>query len=244
MKRYYYDFHIHSCLSPCGDDDNTPNNIAGMAMLMGLNIVALTDHNTCKNCPAFFTAAAKYGITPIAGMELTTSEDIHVVCLFENLKDAMSFDEFVDSKRIKIKNKVEIFGKQQIMDGEDNITGEDEYLLPNATNISLDEVPALVAGYSGVSFPAHIDKQANGIIATLGTFPKTPAFDIVEINNKDNIDKYISEYSLSDKILVVDSDAHLLTSMREHEYYFDLECESDSDEEIRHSLFKILRKDR
>ena len=91
MKRYYYDFHIHSCLSPCGDDDNTPNNIAGMAMLMGLNIVALTDHNTCKNCPAFFTAAAKYGITPIAGMELTTSEDIHVVCLFENLKDAMAF---------------------------------------------------------------------------------------------------------------------------------------------------------
>ena len=84
MNRYYYDLHIHSCLSPCGDNDNTPNNIAGMATLCGLNIVALTDHNSCKNCPAFFAAAKKYGIIPIAGMELTTSEDIHIVCLFEN----------------------------------------------------------------------------------------------------------------------------------------------------------------
>ena len=65
MKKYYYDLHIHSCLSPCGDDDSTPNNVAAMASLSELNIVALTDHNTCKNCPAFFAAARKYGITSI-----------------------------------------------------------------------------------------------------------------------------------------------------------------------------------
>ncbi len=241
MKKYYYDFHIHSCLSPCGDDDNTPNNIAGMAMLMGLNIVALTDHNSCKNCPAFFEAANRYGITPLAGMELTTAEDIHVVCLFENLEDAMRFDEFVDSKRVKIKNKVEIFGNQQIMDGQDNIVGEDEFLLTNATNIFLDEVPDLVKQYGGISFPAHIDKQANGIIATLGTFPETADFNIIEINRKENIDKYIEKYSLSDKILLINSDAHLLTTMREHENYLELETESDSDEAIRHSLFDFLR---
>ena len=88
MSRYTYDLHVHSCLSPCADNDNTPNNIAGMATILGLNIIALTDHNTCKNCPAFFTAAKRYGLVPVAGMELTTSEDIHVVCLFENLEDA------------------------------------------------------------------------------------------------------------------------------------------------------------
>ena len=86
MKKYYYDLHVHSCLSPCGDDDNTPNNIAGMAKLCGLDIIALTDHNSTKNCPAFFKACEKYGLLPIAGMELTTSEDIHVVCLFERLQ--------------------------------------------------------------------------------------------------------------------------------------------------------------
>ena len=79
MPKYYYDLHTHSCLSPCGDDDNTPNNICGMAALSEIDIVALTDHNSSKNCPAFFTAAEKYGVIPVAGMELTTAEDIHVV---------------------------------------------------------------------------------------------------------------------------------------------------------------------
>ena len=85
MNRYYYDLHIHSCLSPCGDDDSTPNNIAGMASLKGLQIVALTDHNTCKNCPAIMKKAEEYGVTEIPGMELTTSEEIHVLCLFRNI---------------------------------------------------------------------------------------------------------------------------------------------------------------
>ena len=70
MSKYYYDLHIHSCLSPCADDDMTPNNICGMAMLQGLNIVALTDHNSAKNCPAFFEACKKYGLIAIAGMEI------------------------------------------------------------------------------------------------------------------------------------------------------------------------------
>ena len=95
MSRYYYDFHVHSCLSPCADDDNTPNNLAGMAALCGINIMALTDHNSCKNCPAFFEAAKRNGIIPIAGMELTTSEDIHLVCLFPELDVAMEFDKSI-----------------------------------------------------------------------------------------------------------------------------------------------------
>ena len=73
MTGYFYALHIHSCLAPCADDDMTPANIAGMAALQGLNLVALTDHNSCKNCPAFFEAAKKQGIIPVAGMELTIS---------------------------------------------------------------------------------------------------------------------------------------------------------------------------
>ena len=112
--RYPYDLHNHSCLSPCADNDNTPNNIVGMAYLCGLKIMALTDHNTAKNCPAFFEAAARYGIIPIAGMELTTSEDIHAVCLFPDLPSAMRFDEYIDSHRIKIKNRPEFFGNIEL----------------------------------------------------------------------------------------------------------------------------------
>ena len=86
MSRYYYDLHIHSCLSPCGDDDMTPANIAGMASLKGLTLLALTDHNSCRNCPAFFEACNAFGIVPVAGMELTTAEDIHLIVLFPTLE--------------------------------------------------------------------------------------------------------------------------------------------------------------
>ena len=111
MNKYYYDLHIHSCLSPCADNDNTPNNIAGMASICALNIVALTDHNTCKNCPAFFEAARRYGIIPVAGMELTTSEDIHIICLFEELEAALQFSHEIEKRRILIKNRTDIFGE-------------------------------------------------------------------------------------------------------------------------------------
>lgn len=241
MNKYYYDLHIHSCLSPCADDDNTPNNIAGMATLCGLNIVALTDHNTCKNCPAFFEAAKRYGIIPVAGMELTTAEDIHVICLFENLSDAMAFDEEIDKRRIKIENRTDIFGNQFILDGEDNIIGEDKYLLSNATTVSLEEVPQLAESFGGIAYPAHIDRQANGVIEVLGTFPETPYFSIVEINRKERVEEYIKKYSLEDKMVIISSDAHYLENMRDKENYFELDDEPYSSALVRHNLFEYLK---
>ena len=86
-----YDLHIHSCLSPCGDDDMTPANIAGMCAIKGLDVVALTDHNSSKNCPAFLAAAEEYGLLAIPGMEINTSEEVHAVCLFPTLEAAMDF---------------------------------------------------------------------------------------------------------------------------------------------------------
>ena len=185
MNKYYYDLHIHSCLSPCADDDNTPNNIAGMATLCELNIIALTDHNTCKNCPAFFEACKRYGLIPVAGMELTTAEDIHVICLFEELSDAMAFDEALQSHRMLIENRKDIFGNQLILDGEDILIAEEPYFLSNATDISIEEAPDFVQSFNGICYPAHIDRQANGVISVLGTFPDTPEFNIVEINRKE-----------------------------------------------------------
>ena len=241
MNRYYYDLHLHSCLSPCGDDDNTPNNIAGMASLCGLNIIALTDHNTCKNCPAFFEAAKRYGIIPIAGMELTTAEDIHVVCLFEELDNAMAFDAEIDKRRMKIENRTDIFGNQYILDGEDNIIGEEKYLLPNATSVSLEEAFELVKSFGGISYPAHIDRQSNGIISVLGTFPEAPDFNIIEINQKEKVEEYVKKYSLEDKRVIISSDAHYLTDMRDKENFFEIDDEPYSSALVRSNLFKLLR---
>lgn len=242
MNKFYYDLHIHSCLSPCADDDNTPNNIAGMAKLCGLNIIALTDHNSCKNCPAFFKACKRYGLIPVPGMELTTSEDIHVICLFEDLGKAMGFDEAIQSRRMLVDNRKDIFGNQFVLDGDDNIIGEEQYLLSNATDISIEDVPALVERYGGICFPAHIDRQANGIISVLGTFPETPEFNAVEFNSADNIEEYSKKYSIKDKTIIVSSDAHCLTGLKDKENYFELDGELHSDKLVRHSLFEKLKK--
>ena len=242
MSKYYYDLHIHSCLSPCADNDNTPNNIAGMASICGLNIVALCDHNTCKNCPAFFDAARRYGIIPVAGMELTTSEDIHIICLFEELESALEFSNEVEKRRILIKNRIDIFGEQLIMDSEDNVIGEEEHLLSNATTLSVEDVPQLVERYGGVCYPAHIDREANGIISVLGTFPETPHFDCVELHNGEKQTEYTERFSLERKVFVVSSDAHYLTDMREENRYFELNDEPYSSAFVRRQLFKKLGK--
>lgn len=233
---------MHSCLSPCGDGDMTPNNIAGMATLAGLNIVALTDHNTCKNCPAFYEAAKRNGIIPIAGMELTTAEDIHIVCLFEQIKDAMDFDEFVDKHRIKIPNRVEIFGEQQILDETDSIVGEEEFLLPNATDISIEMVPQYVEKFNGICFPAHVDRQSNGAIAVLGEFPDYTGFSCCEFYDKEKVEEYSIKYpAIQKRKIIVSSDAHYLWHIRDKDCYVELEDEPYSGDLVRHNLFQYLR---
>lgn len=244
MSRYTYDLHIHSCLSPCADNDMTPANIAGTATLAGIQIMALTDHNSVKNCPAFFKACKKYGVIPVAGMELTTAEDIHVVCLFEQLENALAFGDEVDSRRIKIPNRVDIFGDQLIMDDEENVVGTDDFMLPNATEITVEEAPDIVKKYGGICYPAHIDRQANGIIAILGTFPETPFFGCAELHDKEKIASHLEKYPvLENKQIVISSDAHYLWDIRDADAYFDLDDEPYSSALVRKRLFEKLRGD-
>ena len=240
MSRFYYDLHTHSCLSPCGDEDNTPNNLLGMASLSEIDILALTDHNTAKNCPAFFEAAERYGVIPVAGMELTTSEDIHVVCLFETLEDAMAFDREIAGRRVLIKNKASIFGEQLILDADDNVIGEEEYLLTNATTVSIEDAPELVHKYGGVCYPAHIDRTSNGIIAVLGTIPPTPHFDCVELRDAERIGEYKEKYGIGDKTVIVSSDAHRLTDMKDGENFVTLDAPRDDACAVRRALMDHL----
>lgn len=241
MKEYYYDLHIHSCLSPCGDDDMTPNNIAGMGVVAKLDIMALTDHNTCRNCPAFFKTAQANGIVPVAGMELTTAEDIHLVCLFEKLEDAMRFDALVSEKRIPFKNRVDIFGEQMVMNENDEVIAIEENLLSNATMITVDEAPDLVKECGGICYPAHIDREANGIVATLGIFPEFPFFPCAEYHDGDKRPEYESKFELlKSKPSVVSSDAHYLWDISGRLNCFELEC-SENHNDIRKALFERLK---
>lgn len=245
MSRYLTDLHIHSCLSPCGDDDMTPGNIAGMAVLNGLQIVALTDHNTAKNCPAFFRAAKGYGLIPIAGMELTTAEDIHVVCLFRTLEDALDFDRFVETRRFPIKNKPAIFGRQLLIGENDEIVGEEEILLINAVNISIEEAHREVSSRGGVCYPAHIDRSANGIIAMLGDFPPDPQFTAFELNDAASLDDMKQRHPIVSErqlVHVAASDAHYLTDIAEDGFPLELDDEPYSSALVTNRLIDHLLK--
>ncbi len=242
MNKYYYDLHIHSCLSPCGDDDMTPANICGMAALKGLQIVALTDHNTCGNCESFLKAASANGLIGIAGMELTTSEDIHIVCLFEFLDDALAFSDKVKEYRTPFPNRVDIFGRQMYLDENDEVLGEEENFLPIATSLSLEAAYELACSCNALVYPAHIDRSANGIVETLGTLPDEPDFVCVEYKDGAKEEKLIKKIpSLANKKRVVNSDAHYLWDINEAENYVELDDEPYSSAYVRKKLFEYLR---
>lgn len=211
-----YDFHIHSCLSPCADDDMTPTNIVMMAALKGLDVIAITDHNSCRNCKATIEIGKKNDIIVLPGMELTTSEEVHVICLFAELEHAMRFDSYVYERLIKVKNKESIFGNQIVVDEEENELEREEYLLINATTIGFSEVYELVTAYHGVMIPAHIDKNSNSVISNLGFLPPDSSFSCVELSELGNRDSLLdSNPYLYQCRVISDSDAHSLGQMNE-----------------------------
>ncbi len=241
MNKYYYDFHIHSCLSPCADNEMTPNNIAGMATLAGLQIVALTDHNTTRNCPAFFAAAKRNGIIPIAGAELTTAEDIHLVCLFPDLDSAAAFDEDLQKHRILIPNRTDIFGDQLVLNENDELLFTEPNLLSNATDITVDSAFDYIKQFGGICYPAHIDRHSNGIISTLGVFPDTPPFGCAELVDFNQADTLLAQQpALNGKQLLFGSDAHYLWDIPDKAHYLELDDEPYSSALVRKRLFERL----
>lgn len=218
MVNLTYDLHIHSCLSPCGDDDMTPANIAGMAAVKGLDVIALTDHNSCRNCPALLKMAEEYGVLAIPGIEVTTMEEIHAVCLFAELKAALEFDAYVYSRLMPFPNNEKIFGKQQIYNEFDEVTGTIPNLLINSTEISIDELWDLAAGYGGVMFPAHVDKSANSLIANLGMIPPDSKFKTAEVKDLKKLHGLKKDHPYLESCRIIsNSDAHYLEQIHEPE---------------------------
>lgn len=246
--RLSYELHLHSCLSPCGEEEMTPRNIAGMAMLCGTRIAALTDHNTTANCPAFFAACREYGVVPVAGMELTTAEEIHMVCLFATLDEAMAFGDFVAEHRSRVKNRPDIFGHQWVIDERDEVVREDPDLLIPATDLDMLTARNVVFERGGAAFPAHVDRPSGGVIAILGDLPPEPPFAAVEFADYDNVDPYLTRYpNLRGKTVLCNSDAHRLEAMRPQAFTVSLDLPENferspqRDALVRRALIARLR---
>ncbi len=211
----YYDLHIHSALSPCGDKDMTPNNIVNMSIIKGLDIIAVTDHNTCGNVRAIMEVAGDR-LLVIPGMEIETSEEVHMVCYFPKIENAEAMERYLKEHMPKIKNDENIFGEQLYMDAEDNITGKEENLLVTATNLDIFEVVEKTKEFGGVAVPAHIDRSSYSVLSNLGFIPPELVFQTVEITAKNRF-KMEEEYNKNYNI-ISNSDAHYLEDISEPEF--------------------------
>ncbi|MCR5848214.1 MAG: PHP domain-containing protein [Lachnospiraceae bacterium] len=237
MIPLHYDLHLHSCLSPCGDNDSTPGNIVGMAVIKNLDVIALTDHNTCKNCKAAMAIGREYGITVIPGMELTTSEEVHVLCLFHTLEDAMGFDAYVEPRILQIPNDPKVFGDQFICDENDEVVGTFPTLLISATDISFDKVDDAIKPFNGVMIPAHIDKNSFSLMSNLGFVPPDTDFKCFELADMGNLHRLQeSNPYLKNCNVITDSDAHYLEKI--NEAVNTLYAESNSVDDVLSALIR------
>ena len=205
----FTDLHLHSCLSPCADDEMDPFDVMRMAKLIGIELVALTDHNSPKNCRAAEIAAKECGIGFIPGLEITTAEEIHCICVFPSVAQAFLFHEFLERLRPRVKNRPDIFGNQVIVH-PDGSTAEEPYLLYTAANLSIMELPGVMKVYGGLFWPAHVDRGANSLLDILGRWPKELQADAVEIKFQD---KGLVPASVK---RINGSDAHRFRDMREN----------------------------
>lgn len=162
------DLHNHSCLSPCGSLEMSPRLLASRARERGVRLLALTDHNSSLNCPAFAAACRAEGLIPLFGMEATVMEEVHVLCLFVSLDAALAFSAEWYGLLPPVPNDPARLGDQVYVDEEENIVGEVEKFLGVAADVPLGELGPRVSSYGGLVIPAHVDRPAFSMTSQLG----------------------------------------------------------------------------
>lgn len=203
------DLHIHSVLSPCGDLEMSPLNIVKTALEKGLDLISVTDHNSTRQSKIMFDTAQKYGLGYIFGVEVSTKEEIHLLCYFKNFDILNKFQSFLDENLMKIKNKPDKFGYQVVVDENEDIVFEEENLLIVSIEKSIDEIIEEVRKLDGIVIPAHIDKQRFSLISQLGFIPLDLDYDALEISKRGDIQILQKKFMIDDNVkILTNSDAH------------------------------------
>lgn len=214
MSIYNADLHIHSVLSPCSSLDMSPVNIVDMALKKGLKIISVTDHNTLKHCKVTSEIAQKHGIFFIPGVEITTIEEVHCLAYFPTIFDAEKFDKLLENSINKISINNQNIDIQLIVNENEEILGQVDYWLLAATKFTINELEKVVHNHNGLFVPAHVDRQAFGVIAQLGFMPPDLKIDAIEaISPTELLQKKFPEFS-KHKILH-SSDAHYINDIGE-----------------------------
>ncbi len=215
MREWSLDLHVHSVLSPCASEEMLPPAVLHKAKELGIDAIAVTDHNSGANAAAFFEKGTELGVKVFPGMELQTAEDIHLVCLFEELPALMQLQELVYARLPQLKNDKTSMGEQWLVDKEGQKTGELEQLLLASTSLTINEAVSQVHRLGGLCLAAHLDRQAFSLCGHLACIPEDLELDGVELTPYLKRDPWllqaIKERGFS---YIIASDAHYLADLR------------------------------
>nr|WP_122013282.1 PHP domain-containing protein [Maliibacterium massiliense] len=214
------DLHIHSALSPCADDDMSPANIVAMAALKGLDVIALTDHNSGRNVRAAMQAAALVEGPPLVvpGVEVQSREEVHILCYFPGVDACEAFEAQLAPTLLPLPNNKQIMGNQLVMDARGNVTDEVPYTLLQSSAWDIEDVCAICARLGGAALPAHVNRGSCSLLVMLGFFPERPRFAACEV-----VPGAPLQAPLPAGIRVLHaSDAHNLGALSEREFFLDL----------------------
>lgn len=182
LKTYIADFHVHTVVSPCAEVEMIPPLIVEEALTRGINLIAITDHNSSANVAAVQQAAKGTGLTVLPGMELQTREEVHLLCLFDTLDQLAAWQTLVTAHLPPLQNNIEYFGEQFVVDATGEFVRREMQLLLTSADISLEEAVAEVLKMNGLPIPAHVNRPAFSLIANLGFVPPGVPFVALEIS--------------------------------------------------------------
>ncbi len=216
FKKYKADLHIHTCLSPCADLQMTPSAIVKTASEKGLDIVAITDHNSAENVIAAKKAAEKTGLTVLAGMEVTSSEEVHILAIFNDIESIMKLQDVIYENLLLGENDMGRLGDQIVVNEDNEVLSFNKRLLIAATTLTAHSVVNIIYSLGGLSIASHIDRGAFSVISQLGFIPEDLKLDALEMSpriDKETAGRLFKDYSFF--AWVSFSDAHYLENIGE-----------------------------
>jgi|SRR5574344_8871 3',5'-nucleoside bisphosphate phosphatase len=226
MNSFKADLHNHTVLSPCGDIEMTPRMIIDKALKRGYDIIGITDHNTTLQGREIKRIVGEGEPYILCGAEITSKEEAHCLAFADGDENLDKLQNYLEIHLPKIPNDVDMFGYQLLVDANEEVLKEEEYLLISAIDQTVDQIAAFVHSIGGLFIPAHIDKMHNSIISQLGFVPPGLAYDALEFSSKCNVDEFLRTNSYIERTrtsYIRSSDAHYPQDFATTETWFNME---------------------
>ena len=213
LRRIRADLHIHTCLSPCGELEMTPTSIVLTSCEKGLDVIAICDHNTAENVIGVQRAAKRSDLTVMAGMEVATAEEVHILGIFDTAEQALTLQGKIYGHLLPGKNDEDLFGIQVIANEFDEVDGIEERMLIGGTTLPLEDVIDAIHAFGGLAIPSHIDRESYSLIGQLGIVPDDLNADALEISARGDVNVMRAIPGTDRFSFITSSDAHRLNEI-------------------------------